>query len=267
MAESPQTTGAGGSLLWVGIFTLLGVAVGLGCGVAAERIPGGADGRDPVFDISDEAKEELANIKSPNPPPPLAERVRLEGIEADFRNGMLAIGIAGAALCGLFGLLVGVHRKSAIGAIIGLLAGVVLGGAGGIAGGYLGKLAATKIAITDMDELYRAMLIHTGTWAPVGLAAGLTLGIAACSGRMMGKGAVVCLIVGAMAGAAFPFASMFLFPTGKSDRAIPQGYGNILFWVALAGGLLGLTVGRLQVATCKVPQPQNAEPDAESASS
>lgn len=256
----------GRTILWIAVFTIVGIAAGLACGVAAERIPGG-NGRDPVFDISDEVKEKLAKSKSPNPPPPLAEQMRLEGIEADFKNGMLAIGIAGAVLCGLFGLLAGVYRKSAFGAIVGLLAGVVLGAAGGAAGGYLGKLVSTKIPMTDMDELYRAMLMHAGTWAPVGLAAGLTSGIAACSGRMIVKGAILCLLVGSLAGAAFPFASMFLFPTGKSDRAIPQGYGNILFWVALAGGLLGFTVGRLQAVACKIPEPKNAGAVADSASS
>ena len=195
--------------------------------------------------------DELAASKTPNPPQDLADRMRVAGTKNDYRNAALVVAISGAILGGLTGGLCGGIRRKTFGLLAGLVTGALFGAAAGYGGGWASKEIQVRFPITSMDELLRSMMMHATAWGAVGLGTGLAVGVSSRSPKQFIGNALMIAVVAGLAGAIFPFLAMYFFPAARTARPIPSETDATIFWVALTGGLLGLTAGRL--AGQKIP--------------
>jgi hypothetical protein len=189
--------------------------------------------------------DELAASKTPNPPQDLSDRMRAAGTKNDYHNAALVVAISGAILGGLIGGLCGGIRRKTVGLLAGLVAGALLGAAAGYGGGWASKEIQVRFPITSIKELYRAMMMHAAAWGAVGLGTGLAVGVSSRSPKQFIENTLMIAVVAGLAGAIFPFLAMYFFPSARTARPIPSETDATIFWVALTGGLMGLTAGRL----------------------
>ena len=200
--------------------------------------------------------DELAASKTPNPPQDLSDRMRAAGTKNDYHNAALVVAISGAILGGLIGGLCGGIRRKTFGLLAGLVAGALLGAAAGYGGGWASKEIQVRFPINTFkfifpsihnttDELLRSMMMHAAAWGAVGLGTGLAVGVSSRSPKQFIGNALMIAVVAGLAGAIFPFLAMCFFPSARTARPIPSETDATIFWVALTGGLMGLTAGRL----------------------
>jgi hypothetical protein len=145
-----------------------------------------------------------------------------------IREGLLSFGMLGAALGLALGLAGGLARRSASAALgaggLGLALAAAAGGcaAAGLVPYYLAHVNR------DADDLLLPFLLHAGSWAPIGAAAGLAYGV----GMRGFRGALVALLgglVGALIGTlVFEVIAPFAFPLAKTSEPISVTWGSRL---------------------------------------
>jgi hypothetical protein len=91
----------------------------------------------------------------------------------------------------------------------------------------------------DIDLLMQTTLMFAASWLLLGLGAGISLGIVALSGHALVRATVGAALGGLLAGLMYPLAAAFVFPVDATDRAVPGGVENRLFWSILAFVLIG----------------------------
>lgn len=151
----------------------------------------------------------------------------------------LAGALVAAALGGGLWLLRGAARPAVRGAMIGLLAGAVLGALGGA----LNILMDRQIAGVEMDDLFRAMLVHFPFWMCLGIAVGVTVGLprrdvstAKAIGAAFGAAVIASLL--------YPLLSMLLFPAARTEMVVPFEFGSRVLRMSLGAGLLAWAAAR-----------------------
>lgn len=236
MTTSPPARRAPASLIT--LFLVGGLVAAAGGGFAASQLR-------EYFDMPEDLKAEFERSKGANPPPELMERMRVAGIQAEYRNAALVVGLTGGLLCGLLGALAGFARSAVPGMAIGWAAGVIVGAPAGAGGGLLARYVIDQIPVATMDSFIRAMLIQAGAWVPIGLAAGLVVGLFTGGVKTATGTAASALLAAAIGAALFPFASMYLMPVNRLDRAVPESLTAGLLWTALPCLLIALATGRL----------------------
>ena len=168
-----------------------------------------------------------------------------------YKHSSLWIGIAGGIAGGLFGLTLGMMRRSSAAILLGTLGGILLGGAFGAAGGplavYIGETTIAKLRQSgqSIPEQY-SMMMHGATWLLVGLGVGLGTGLGATRKRFgfsLGS-MLIAAIAGAFGGALYPFVVAVTMPAVDVSMSIPKGDLNRLVWLGLPGVLMGLALGR-----------------------
>ncbi|GAB4137725.1 MAG: hypothetical protein Tsb009_05380 [Planctomycetaceae bacterium] len=259
MGQDSSSNSSSRSLNWL-ILLVVGSLAGASVGIVVDQPKVRQH-----FMLPQELDEELSKVQN-NPPQELADRVRKAGIKNDYENAALAVGISGAVLCGVIGGLFGWFRRKTLGLLLGLVVGVILGGALGVGGGIASKWLETKSPVSAMkdketEELIRAMKMHAAAWGAVGLAAGIAIAVSSRSMKESIENLIVMGIVGGITGAVFPFLSMIVFKTAKVSRPIPDTTNATIFWIALAGGIIGLTAGRLAGRSPKQPSKAETQPE------
>lgn len=194
-----------------------------------------------------------AGAAAMGPPPPLTpEQIEARRV-ASIKNAALSIGFLGALLCGLFGLVEGISRRSLIAPLAGLLLGLFIGAAGGgLAGGagmslyhvqfddLLGDYLDRNPNIDELRPILQGMLVYAAMWSIVGVAGGLSMSLLSRRPGTMLRSVTGAVIGGVLGGVLYATLEAWAFPLVRDGLVIPRGVQNGLLWALLPTGLIGL---------------------------
>jgi hypothetical protein len=187
-----------------------GVVAGVISGVIGEWV-GGADTMKIVSEF-----EVAGNVQ-------LAQRAALV-----TSKSILSYGVLGAVLGLALGLTGGLSRRSVRGSVVGSIVGLVLGGAAGAGAARLFVPLFLKNENTAVaDDLILPLLTHWAIWCPIGLAAGLALGV----GLGGSRGRLIAAAGGGLIGAAvatglYETFGAILFPLDRTGQPLAEGAGG-----------------------------------------
>lgn len=164
----------------------------------------------------------------------LARKASEETPAVALKNNTLALAVLGLAVCGLFGLTLGIARKSTGDALVGLLLGSILGailGAGGAQAGTFveGRLKPMQFVAPEIQTV----LMHATTWISVGIAVGATIGFHSRRPRALVRAVVAGMLGGALAACLYSPTAALLFPLDQAELLVPAGNANRLYWIGL----------------------------------
>jgi hypothetical protein len=186
------------------------------------------------------------------PRPPAIERQMLL---AALASHAIAFGALGFLVCGSLGLGLAWLRKSSS-VRRALFVGAILGFVFGAGGGAAALLMYNALEGVAMDGLFKAALIHLPNWLLIGIAMGVTNGVALRGEpRKKGQWLISALSAGAMAAILYPFLALVVFPAASPDIPIPFNRGLRILCFAFGGEIFGLSAAR----SLKVTRP--LEPD------
>jgi hypothetical protein len=168
-----------------------------------------------------------------------------------YKHTSLWLGSAGAILGALFGLALGVFRRSAGSVWRGIIGGMLLGGLFGAAAGPLAvtverrldsRLAPNQAHVPD----HQLILLHAATWLVVGAGVGIGVGLGAPARRVRhaAMSMLLCAIAGTMGGTLYLFLAGIVCPLADTTVLIPTGASERLLWLALPSSIMGLVLGR-----------------------
>lgn len=179
---------------------------------------------------------------------------------ADLALGGAVVGaLIAAALGAALWLLRGSSRSALTGVLVGLLSGALLGGLGGA----LNLFTHRQLSAVELDELFRAMIVHAPFWICLSLAIAMTFGLSL-------RGVSTLSIFGATIGAAilasllYPLAMMVLFPAARADKPVLVEFGARMLWAAIGAAMLSWAAAR-SVSASRFPASHEptALPDAQ----
>lgn len=195
------------------------------------------------FDIP----ERLQKIYQPNQEQ--AEEIFAATRVAGYKNNALVVGIFGALIAGILGMVGAFRSRSPSKAVTGLLSGIIIGGALGAAGGTLGMALGEQLTGEWPPQgFFPPAAMHAVYWAFIGCAAGLAVGIPTGSRTLITKSTFAAVGAGLVFGFLYVFLASFLFPLARSEEPIPVGAWNRLLWTALPTVLIGIAIGRVASA-------------------
>ena len=192
----------------------------------------------------------LAFASAPSPEDLL--KVPAATLKVNQQNAAVWLGVSGAILGCLLGLLVYLAQRSA-GAFLKLLfiptiCGAVAGAAAGAAAVYINHVARQNMnsgATSPSEQI--TLVMHSVTWLTLGL--GVGFGIALSRRPVVGnrfEPAIFTGIAGMAGGCLYPIVAGLFFVAVNSSSPIPYlepAAGRIL-WLSLPSVLMGLAVGR-----------------------
>jgi hypothetical protein len=144
------------------------------------------------------------------------------------RKAVVAYGLLGGLLGLYLGLAGGMSRRSTDAAVKGAVVGLVLGVAAGA--GLAQVLTPVYYRMIDrlseaelLNDMVRGLVVHAGIWGPIGLAAGLALGVG-----VGGKDRIVSAALGGLLGALiatgiYELVGVSLFPTAGTGQPVAPG--------------------------------------------
>jgi hypothetical protein len=180
--------------------------------------------------------------------------------DANAKNVTLSLVISGVAFALLLTVTELVSRGSPSRAIWGApLAGIIAGGIG-IGAGMAGAHLAEAVSLQDptdrsISPLMKSLIVQCTMWGVVGLGVGLGIGLPTFRPRLMLTCLIGCVVGGLLGGVAFLVLAAVVTAAGISDISTEQlmpepGIGR-LFWIAISGALIGMTVAGLGKAKSK----------------
>jgi hypothetical protein len=184
----------------------------------------------------------LASTKDPNIS---KDKLREMAQQTIFERRMfvgIVTAIWGAAVCGLLGASLGLSRRSAMWAVVGLLLGAVIGAITGIVAGFSGQFIAETRPIfrfdADVVQLLKTMGYHALIFAVLGLGVGITFAVQA---RFVGAISAVFISMLAGLGAALVFTPIVsvVFPLADTTYVVPPGSAARLLWFLIPAGFIG----------------------------
>jgi hypothetical protein len=195
---------------------------------------------------------ELARLGMGGIPGPDAQRrIGAGNLVLYYKHSALWLAVVGGILGALFGLTLGLLRRSGKSVLLGVVAGALCGNIFGACAGPLAvyidqRLQAAVPAgkLTVPEEM--RILMHAATWLVLGLGIGLGTGLAAPVQR--GRAAVTALLLGAVAGllggVLYPVIAGIALPLANISLPIPEADSSRLLWLGLPSVLIGLALGR-----------------------
>jgi hypothetical protein len=262
-AETKPTTGAapcGKNAGWG--MLCLGTLAGLACGITVQTTDW-----ESVFPLP----PEVTKLGGP-PSVEVQEKIAQEAIRFNYKVTSAALSGFGAVLGCVFGLGVGLLRRSfLVGITCFLLAtvtGAILGYLGGLTSVFVDqKLIAiifsdqTPLAKFDLYDTLKAIAIHAVSLASVGIGVGMSVGLcnskprmkSAAKGILAGAGAgIVCACIYPLLVALLPLIPVESFVSDNRfspmlDRPqlpVPMGYLSGTLWMLLMASILGCALGR-----------------------
>lgn len=169
----------------------------------------------------------------------------------NYKHAALWIGMAGSIVGVLFGMTLGIIRRSRVSMISGALGGLLLGGAFAICAGLTANFLGENV-ISPERQLrievppHYTMLLHGTTWMIVGLGVGLGTGLGVTKNRLSNliNSMLMSGLAGAAAGAFYPFVASVAMPFVDPTFTVPEGDVNRLVWLGMPMVFMGLTLGR-----------------------
>ncbi len=167
------------------------------------------------------------------------------------KHTALWLGSAGAILGALFGLALGVFRRSAAAVWRGTIGGMLLGGMFGAAAGPSAvrverwldsRLASDESHLPD----YQLILLHAAIWLVIGAGVGIGVGLGAPAKRVReaARSMLLCAIAGMMGGTLYLVLAGVVVPLADTTVLVPTGPPERLLWLALPSTIMGLVLGR-----------------------
>lgn len=187
----------------------------------------------------------------PYPPEVIAAADRVE-----LGNAAIGFGLAGALICAAVGGGLWLPRRSArtamFAALIGAFSGLLLGALGGM----LNVLLSRQLADFAFDDLFRAMAINAPYWICLGIATGLTVGLAlrdVSSGKAIGAACGSAIVASLL----YPLIALLLFPGARIELVVPFEFWIRVLWLALPAGLLAWAAARSLPRAAAPARPQS----------
>ena len=203
---------------------------------------------------------EETNLIRADPDDPVAWAIeRANRTEWLFRNAALQMGLYGVILGAFLGLSEGLLVRSIWKAPLFSVALAACGAVGGILAALSAASLGTKMGddiTADPTQLTLAM--HAAVFAIIGLALGLGSAILTRKSSVIVRGAGGGLVAGLL----FLPLAMFLVPTERTNLPVPEGLTSKFLFLILAGGLIGLCIGRTP-RRAQRPHDVAADPTAE----
>jgi hypothetical protein len=162
--------------------------------------------------------------------------------DVGLRNGMVSFGALGAVMGLSLGLAGGLIRRSVRAEVLAAVTGLVLGGAVGAGAARL--LVPVYYENMRSNNLIFPLIVHGGTWAALGAAAGLAFGWGLGGWRTVVRSALGAAGAALLATIIYDFAGAALFPLAMTDRPISLTWESRLLArllvavLAAAGALL-----------------------------
>jgi hypothetical protein len=188
----------------------------------------------PAFEIGE--GYEIPNLGAP---PEMFERSRVANAAVAQKNATLNVAILGGLIAlGLAAAEGGLRKKWGL-VFVAPVIGFVLGGLGG----WLGGMLHTSLdADGMMTELTNVIQVHGMMMVPLGLGAGLALGLVTANPKTMIQASVVGAVVGGIAAVIYTMIISLAFSTIGTEDLVPEvAFGRFL-WALTAASLLGLVV-------------------------
>ncbi|APW60136.1 hypothetical protein BSF38_01600 [Paludisphaera borealis] len=163
-----------------------------------------------------------------------AAQIKEVALRSALLGGMLGLGV---------GLAGGFARRSGLTAILGATIGLIVGGG-------LGSAVAWPVLSLYLDaedagpgELLRSVLMHLGLWLPIGVAAGLALGLG--EPRRIPAAVLGGLVGVALATIAYEILGSIVYPLAETGGPValewqPRLLATLLVAVGAAGGAAAL---------------------------
>lgn len=195
---------------------------------------------------------ELAALGVGGPPGPEdQQRISAANLVNRYWHSAFWVGATGAIFAGVFGLTLGMFRRSRSSILAGLTGGVVLGGLFGAAAGllavYIDRLLQTNVPEGQLTvPEHMLFVLHAATWTLVGLGIGLGTGLGAATNRWRTAAAsmLVAGAAGLLGGVLYPILAGVALPLADTSKAVPEEIWNRLLWLGLPSVLIGLALGR-----------------------
>jgi hypothetical protein len=149
--------------------------------------------------------------------------------------------------------------------LLGGLTGAVLGAAGGLAAVFVRERLRGWNTLDETGQpnallvQLHTMAVQLPAWIGIAVAVGLTAGVLARRGAIVGRTAGLAMVAVLLASLVYPLLASMFFATQDSGGVIPGGMANRLFWATLFSGLVGLIVGGSGGQSVSRPVPSGAE--------
>jgi hypothetical protein len=168
-----------------------------------------------------------------------------------YKHTALWLGSTGAILGALFGLVLGVFRRSAAAVWRGTIGGMLLGGLFGAAAGpsairverwLNSQLASHESHLPD----YQLIVLQAATWLVIGAGVGIGVGLGAPAKRFReaARSMLLCAIAGAVGSTLYLTLAGILLPLADTTILMPNGAAEWLLWLVLPAAFMGLALGR-----------------------
>jgi hypothetical protein len=179
-------------------------------------------------------------------------QVAVAQVQADYRNALLAMGLLGLAVGACLGLAQRAGRCAVLARLLaGGLSGAVLGAAGGLAAVFVRERLRGWNTLDETGQpdallvQLHTMAVQLPAWIGIAVAVGLTAGVLARRGALVGRTAGLAIVAVLLASLLYPTLASIFFATQDPGGVIPGGQATRLFWATLHAGLVGLIVGGL----------------------
>lgn len=183
---------------------------------------------------------ELADLPVPAPAEDLARQdaaIR----EVTLYNAFVVLMTFGGALAVGAALVESVSRRSFLRGLVALVLGAALGVGAGAAGAWTADTLLWQFAAGG-STLLECAAATAAVFAPLGLAFGLTVGIASASLRTMLRAGAFGFVGGGLTAVFYAFIAGLVFSDAPTDVVIPISLATRLMWLLLPAIAISLVV-------------------------
>ncbi len=187
-------------------------------------------------------------------------------VRADYQNLSFALGLLGLAVGACLGLAQRALRQAVLPRLlVGGMSGAVLGATGGLAAVFTRERLRGWNTLDETGQpdallvQLHTMAVQLPAWIGIAVAVGLTAGVLARRGAIVGRTAGMAIVAVLLASLVYPLLASMFFATQDSGGVIPSGMANRLFWATLYSALIGLIVGGSGGQAVSRPAPTGSE--------
>ena len=165
----------------------------------------------------------------------------------DVKNDLAVLALIGGSMAAAIGLIEGLRQKSLVRSAAGLIVGAALGAGGGALGAELAYRIQTELNVVRADApIQNTIAMHCGVWGPIGLACGISLGVAAMNVGLIVKCGIGGAIGGALASTAYPILAAYVMPGARVDLVYSHNLPSAQWlWLLSAAVLTAVIAGAI----------------------
>lgn len=173
----------------------------------------------------------------------------------DLKNASVILGLLGGAL----GVAFAVGRMTMHSLGKHLLAAASIGAFSGVLAGISGCLLQQYFASAGQISLLQLLLVSATVLGVLGLGLGTIIGSFGGWGSATGERAMHGLVVGVIAGVAYPVVASVLIVSAGTETTVPASFSAQLLWLGMATSLYGLLLPAATQKPRAVPKAELAD--------